>query len=429
MLRMSLSARRKSHRGYRLAAALAAGAVIGTAALSTPALAQRQQGQQPAQSLSRDFQKVYQPVADIVTAGGDYASAKAQVPALVAAIKSEYDRFHAGNIIVQLGAKSSDTALQKQGLELMIASGQGAPADVGMFHYLLGGLSYDEQNYDGARQHLQAAIAAGYQGNFAEKEDPWGLIAESYFKQNRLQEGFDYLRKTIAERSTAGQEIRQVWLERPLALAYERQMAEEAANWSALMVSQSPSKDNWIKGLQVVNALSPNDPQLHLDLLRLMSLTNSMTNRREYENYIEAADARVMSNEVAKVLDAGVQAGVFTTGDPYYVETKRVVDSRAAEDRSEAPSLAAEARQASTGTSARSAGNVYLSLGEYAAAEEMFKLAIDKGGVDRDQMLTRLGIAQVQQGKVEEAKATFGQVSGTRAALARMWAAYAETRA
>ena len=59
----------------------------------------------------------------------------------------------------------------------------------------------------------------------------------------------------------------------------------------------------------------------------------------------------------------------------------------------------------------------------------MFALALEKGGGDRDQILTRLGIAQVRQGKNAEAKATFAQVSGQRAAVARMWTLYADTRA
>ena len=59
----------------------------------------------------------------------------------------------------------------------------------------------------------------------------------------------------------------------------------------------------------------------------------------------------------------------------------------------------------------------------------MFALALQKGGIDRDQTLTRLGIAQVRQGKNAEAKSTFAQVSGTRAAVAGLWSAYADSRA
>jgi tetratricopeptide (TPR) repeat protein len=410
-----------------LALALAGGAVAATAASSTPALAQRQQ-QTQAPTLSKDFQKVYEPFAASVNTTPNYDAARSQIPALLAAVKSDYDRFFAGSIITQLGAKTQDRALQKQGLQLMLASGQGSPADVGLFNYLLGAMEFDERNYAAARQHGQASLAAGFQGNFAEQQDPWSLIVDSYAAEGNGQEGAAFIKKTIADRRAAGQEVREIWILRPLAMAYEKKQADEAADWAALLVAQNPSRENWQKVLQVVGALSPADVQLRLDLLRLMALTNSMTDRREYEAYVDAADARIMSNEVGRVLDAGVQAGVFTTGDPFYVETKRLVDERAAADRSEAPGLAAEARQASTGSAARSAGNLYLSLADYPAAEEMFKLAVAKGGVDRDQVLTRLGIAQVQQGKYAEARATLAQVTGPRAPLAEMWSAYAQSK-
>ena len=136
-----------------------------------------------------------------------------------------------------------------------------------------------------------------------------------------------------------------------------------------------------------------------------------------------------MANEVGRVLEAGVQAGVFATGEEYYGEVKRIVDQRAAEDRRDAPGLATEARGAASGTAAQNAGDVFLSLGSWAEAEEMYALALQKGGVDRDRTLTRLGIAQAQQGKKAEARATFEQVAGARAPVARMWTAYVESRA
>ena len=59
----------------------------------------------------------------------------------------------------------------------------------------------------------------------------------------------------------------------------------------------------------------------------------------------------------------------------------------------------------------------------------MFKLALEKGSVDRDQVLTRIGIAQVHQSKMAEAKSSFAQISGDRKPVAKMWTAYIESRA
>ena len=433
MLRMIPTARRRqAGSALAMALALAGGATVVTAAVSSPALAQRNgREQQPQQqTLSADFQKVYQPVADATNTSGDLAAAKAGVPALLAGVKTPYDRFHAGNILVQLGSKAQDKALQKQGLELMIASGQATPADTGLFRYFLGGLALDAKDYAGARRELEASLAAGFQGDAAKKQDPWGLIAESYFEEGQTAQGLDYLKGAIAQRTAAGQPVTESWLLRGLKVAYDARLADKATEWSALLVANSPSEQNWLQALQVVNALNNPDRQAQLDLLRLMALTNSLKDPKDVAKYIEAADPRIMSNEVGRVLDNAVQAGLFARTDPYYTQIKGVIDPRMQTDRAEAPNLAATARKAgSPGTEGQAAGDVFMSLGSYAEAEEMYKLALERGGIDRDRALTRIGIAQVHQNKLAEARATFGQVSGNRAAIARMWTAYIESKA
>jgi hypothetical protein len=434
MLRMPLTTRAKGRAGIgstlAMALALAGGAAVGTVALTSPALAQRQQRQQQQQqTLSRNFQPVYQLVADATNTTGDLAAARAQVPALIAAIGSEYDRFFAGNILLQLGLKSSDTALQSQGLQLMLASGQGSATDNALFHYLLGEVAFNARDYAKARTEAEASIAGGFAGNFAERQDPWGLILDAYLAESQFDPAEDFLKRTIAQRRAAGLEVREIWLLKPLARAYELQLAEPAAEWAALLVETNPNQQNWVRSLQVVAALA-SDNQARLDALRLMALTDSLSQRGEFENYVAVLDPRVLASEAGRVLASGVAKGVLSTSDPFYAENKRVIDTRAGQEAGLAADYAAEAASASSGRTAFNAGDVYLSLGEYAKAEAMFALALQKGGgIDRDQVLTRLGIAQVHQGKNAEAKATFGQVSGQRAGLARLWGAYADSRA
>lgn len=423
MLRMPLSARHKTRRrlgGLAMAAALGLG-LAGATVIEAPAMAQSKKAQN-----SKGFAKAYEPVAAIVNAeGGDYAAAKAQLPALIGAIETPDDRFLAGNLTLLLGNKLKDSVLQRQGLQLMLDSGKTDPAQVGQFNFFVGSLAYEAGDYAAARAALQAAVAAGYT-----QDNPEGLIAESYFKEGQSAQGLQYLKDLIEQRVAAGQTVPDSWLLRGLKVAYDSKLNDQATEWSALLVAHSPTEQNWLQALQVINAVNALEPRVELDLLRLMALTNSLKERREFVSYIEAADPRIMANEVARVLDTGVQKGVFSSSDEYYADVKRVVDQRAAQDRAEAPQLAKEARASATGKDAQSAGDVYLSLGSYAEAEEMYALALEKGGVDRDEMLTRLGIVQVHQGKLDEARATFGQVSGApRTAVARMWTAYIESRA
>jgi hypothetical protein len=409
-----------------LALALAGGAMTITAVTAAPAAAQRSgRNNAPQPQNSEAFVKAYEPVAAIVSAeGGDYAAAKAQIPGVVAAIQTPDDRNAAGNMILTLGNKLKDQQLQRQGLELMVASGKTDPAQLGQFQFFIGSLAYDARDWAPARTALQAALAAGYaEGN------PEAMIAETYFGESQAAQGLDYLKGVIGRKTAAGQTIPESWYLRGLKVAYDARLNEQATEWSTMLVASAPNQTNWQRALQVVNSLYDLEPQAQLDLLRLMLATNTLSERQEFVTYIEAADPRIMSNEVGRVLDAGVQAGVITTGEEYYTEVKRIVDQRAPEDRREAPALAAEARGAANGTAAQNAGDVFLSLSSWAEAEAMYALALEKGGVDRDRALTRLGIAQAQQGKKAEASSTFGQVGGARTPVARMWTAYVESRA
>ena len=71
---------------------------------------------------------------------------------------------------------------------------------------------------------------------------------------------------------------------------------------------------------------------------------------------------------------------------------------------------------------------MYLNFDDTAKAIEMYELALSRSGVDRGRVLTRLGIAQVDQGQFADAKANFDQVEGPRAAIADLWALYAEAQ-
>jgi hypothetical protein len=399
-----------------MAVALAGGAVLATAMTETPALAQ---------DYSRSFIAAYEPVAAIVNAEtGDFNAARGQLEGVYAAIANEDDRNAAGNLTLILGNKLSDQSLQRRGLEMMLQSGKVPPEQVGQFQFFVGNLAYAEQDWAAARTALQAAIAAGYT-----QDDPEGLIAETYFSEGQAAQGLTFLRDVVDRRAAAGQNVPENWLLRGLRVAYEGNLPDQATEFSAQLVSQYPTERNWLQSLQVVDAMNSLEPQAQLDLLRLMMTTGALTERREFVNYIEAADVRVMSNEVLRVLQRGIEAGVFAADDTYYSETKSLADQRAPADQADAPGLAEEARGAASGTAAQSAGDVFLSLADWAQAEAMFQLALEKGGVDRDRVLTRLGIAQANQGKGDAAKATLAQVSGARAPVARMWSAYVDSRA
>jgi tetratricopeptide (TPR) repeat protein len=404
---------------FAMALALGGATVAATALTSAPALAESKP------SYSKNFVKAYQPLAAIVNAAtGDFASVKPQVPALLAAVGNDDDRNAAGNLILILGNKLSDPALQRQGLEMMLASGKVAPDKVGQFQFFVGNLAYSAKDFPGARKALQASIAAGYTQN-----DPEAMLAESYFGEGLAKEGLAYFEGVIKARRAAGTTVPDNWVTRGLKIAYESKLNAEAVTWSKMLVAGNPTPKNWLQSLQVVGAVSDLDPQAQLDLLRLMLETGGISTRNEYVLYIETADPRIMAAEVNKVLAAGVAAGKITATEDYYKEVKRVVDARLPSQATEAAQYAKEARgPAGKGSTAQSAGDIYLSIGDLAQAEAMYQLALDKGVTDRNVALTRLGMVQARQGKGDAAKATLQQVTGPRANVAQMWSAYVDSK-
>ena len=82
-----------------------------------------------------------------------------------------------------------------------------------------------------------------------------------------------------------------------------------------------------------------------------------------------------------------------------------------------------------TGNAVAATADAFLSNSQPAKAEMLYSMAMQKGGVDMQRMLTRLGIAQVDQGKYAKAKANFIKIEGIRKPLAQLWITYADQKA
>jgi hypothetical protein len=315
-----------------MAAALAGGSIVASAGLAVPAAAQE---------YSRAFVELYSPVADAVNSPeGNVAAVSAQFPAIIAAAVSPDEKFATGNLILIAGNKASNPAWQRQGLELQLSSGKVPPEQVGQFNWFVGSLAYNAGDYDAARAALQRAA----QANFADG-DVNGLIAETYYQSDQTAAGVAHVLAAVEGAAAAGQTVPQQWLLRGLQAAYGDNLEAEALDVSLLLVTHHASRENWLRSLQVTNAIAEIDDQARLDVLRLMRLTGTLTDGNEYIAYVEAADPRIMSNELDELLAEAVAAGLMSTGDTYYQEVKYIIDERKADDRAEAPALVTDVRR------------------------------------------------------------------------------------
>lgn len=378
---------------------------------------------------SKEFAGVYQVAAKLATGDApNWQAAASQADTLVAAIRTDADRKVTGNYLLTVGQKVSDNQMQLRGLELILESGL-APSDkIGVYNYYVAQLAFNEKDYELVRNSLNAAVAAGYVDNDdAPRNDPEFLIVQSYMEENRPADAVAYVGSLVEAAQAGGKPVADPVLRTGLQAAINNNFVAEANKLSLQLIKDSPSEPNWMAALQVYATTHDLDAQAQLDLYRLMRLNNVMSQKAEFVRYIEAADPRVMGNEVLALLADASQSGILPSSDPYHKEVKSIAAVRAPLDRRDIEATVRDGR----GGNARvafSTGDVLYSLDDFARAEEFYRLALDKG-YDRDMTLTRIGIAQTRKGDYSGAVETFGKVQGDRSGIAALWSVYAQQKA
>jgi hypothetical protein len=431
------------NRKRALAIAIAGASVLGVAGAATAAYAQdnthrntrpsrvkKEDAAERQAPAKRDFSKAfiaaYGPFSKQINDDSvDVATLKAGLPAVEGAASTSDDKFALGQAIYAIGTKAEDVAMQRRGVNMMLDSGGVEPDKLGVYSFLAGQLAYQAEDWADARKRVAEAVAAGYSEN-----DPQIVIAESYFNEDNYAAGLDVLDKAIAAKMAAGQTVPDNWIKRGLAMAYEGNLAPQSTKFARMYVAHYPSPDSWGDAIAIQRTFFEADGNDTLDLMRLAQRTGSMRNERDYVDYINAADARRLPGEVARVIDAGLAAGKLRSSDVFVSENKSIANGRIAADKSDLPGLERDARAANaSAVTASAAGDAFLSYQEPAKAEEFYKIALTKPGVDTARVLTRLGIAQVDQGKFAEAQETFAKVEGSRKEIAALWSIYAKQQA
>lgn len=431
MLKSSMGKRRKI-----TSALLATGVALGALGLgATPAMAQKKAKAAAAPAGPKvSVSKTFQPLAAAAqTAVNAAKTDPAQVPAARAAVDAAFagattadDKFVAGQFAVTLGSTIKDTALQRRGLQAMV-DGNKAPADNAKYSYFISSLAYDAKDYAAAQTAARAAIQGGYS-----VDEATVLLAETYVAQNQPALGLAELKKVVAAKRAANQPVPEAWIKRATTIAYKAKLNAEAADWAQTQVELYPNNFNWLGSAQLVRLVGNYGPSESIDLFRLMLRSGAFDSdpkllANEYKEYIEAADPRRLPGEVVQVIDKGTAAGVLK--GQWVTDARALASTRIAGDKASLGAAAAKAASSSNGLDALSTGDAYLNYGEAAKAEALYKAALTKSGVDKDRVLTRLGIAQYDQGKYAEAKAAFSQIGGTRAPMAKLWLALIKSKA
>jgi len=353
--------------------------------------------------------------------------ADAKLATVVAAATTPVDKLKAGELTRNVGVLKNDTVMQNKGLVMMIDSGAAQPATLGQLQWLAGVTAYQSGDYAGAIKYIKPAYDGGYR-------DQQGMIdkvlADAYKRTNNSGAALALSTDEIAKAKAAGTKPSETALRTALQAAYDAKQAGPATDLSAQLVEYYPNTESWKSAFQVTRAINSLGSQEDLDVARLMARTGSLSTRGDYLSYIQDADPRRLPGESLKIIDQGVSSGKLSASDA--AEYRSLAQGRVTADRNALPSYEKDARAGSaTFASINGAADAFLSYDQPAKAEELYKLALPKASAaDKDRVLTRIGIAQADQGKYAEAQSTFAQItSPARQPVAKLWTAYVKSKA
>ncbi len=347
--------------------------------------------------------------------------------ALIPGIVIKDDRYQVGAIGLDIGLFTQSQPIQRQSLQFQLDSGY-VPADkVALFNYYVGKFAFNAKDYMGARAALAIATKGGYHDGEADR-----FLAETYFAQNDGPGGMAVLREANELAKREGRVPSIAALQRGLSVANDTMVLDSVGYFGAELIRARPNAESWQQSLYALRRVGKYDKFVLLDAARLMDRTASYGGGSDYLEYVEIGNNLGLPKEVLRAIDAGVAAGKLNRSDLAVRDYATQADSRVQTDTRQGL-LAGYDRDARLPTAkvatVLGAGDSFLSYGQPAKAEEFYQIALGKPGVDVAEALTRLGIAQYDQGKYAEAQATFAKVTGPRAPLAMLWAVLASLKA
>lgn len=409
---------------------------LAAAALATPASAQYdnsysqpQRAQQPPAATPRagaaqqavpsikPSAKAAKAIIDLQTTvnNKDYANVPAKVAAAQAVATTKEDRYLIARLQLSAAVASNDAAAMSSALDAIAASGVVDSGKLAELYAGLGGTYINSKQYPQAAAAYQKAVAL----NPADA-DSQRLLGVALFEEGQKAAALGPLQKAIQAGSANGQKASEDLYRLAVQAAYDARSPaanELARQWLAAY----PSPDSWRNSIAVYRSLNQPDVESTLDLMRLLQATGALQQPADYAIYIGDAAEQSNYNEAQAVLDAGIAAKVI---DPTRADFRSIVAGMKSRPKASAADLAAATRSAQTGMALLHIGDRYYSMGDYAKALELYRMAQAKSDVDPNIAKLHIGMALARQGDKAGATAALNGVTGPRADIAKFWLTY-----
>lgn len=348
----------------------------------------------------------------------DHATARQLLTQAEGLASTDDDKYMVNALLLNSGVATQDNALIEKALEGALASGKVPAEEEPKFIRNLGALALQRNDLTKATAQFERLLQMTPNDTSIMID-----VAELQRRQNQPAKAVQTINTAISTHEQAsGGKADEQWYRRALGIAYDAKLPAETNAASQALVTAYPNPTNWRDVLVIYRDSGKFDDQMNLDIMRLMRANKALTGERDYAEFAEIASHRGFPGEAKAILDEGIAAGALQADRPFVKELSAVVSPKIAADRKSLPTLEKEAATAKTGRAALGTADAYLGYGEYAKAAELYKLALQKGGVDNDTANVRLGFALGKTGDKAGAEAALKAVAGSpRKSLAEYW--------
>lgn len=354
-------------------------------------------------------------------AARDYGAAASALSAAQGAVRSDDGRYYLTNLQFQYARDTNNLALQTSTIDSLISNGRTAPAELGQLYALRGTLAVNTQDRVAAEKAFTRAL------ELAPSPETALALAQVKVSLYRNAEALALIDRAVQLRAATGQAPLESWYRRGLEIAVSSSMRPQAVALATALVGNYPTPENWRDAVMVYRDMAKPDPAGAADAVRLLRTSKAMAGERDYLDAAQVFTAAGLPGEAKAVLAEGVAARVVDPLKATYKEAIATAARGALADRARLPALRTAA--AGSAEAAMTAGDHMLSFGDYAAAAELYRAALQKGPVDSSEANLRLGIALALAGNGMEAQTALRTVTGPRAELAGLWLAFASRRA
>jgi tetratricopeptide (TPR) repeat protein len=264
-----------------------------------------------------------------------------------------------------------------------------------------------------------ASTAQQYLKSVPGDKDMQLMLANSYYMQKNYKAAIGAAEQAMKGSGTPSQDLLQ------LVLRCNYELNDSAGTSRALeqLLKYYPSTDTWSRVLDGYLKQTKHDDAL-MALYRLSEDVGALTDASRYIDMTQALVVGGFGLEGERIMQKGIDAGVFKAEDLSRAKrTQEVAKRKADQERLALPKAAAQLAAAKTGAEVEKIGELYFSAGDYQHASAALQKAVGMGGLDdEDRANMLLGISLKRKGDKAAAMKAFDAIKDPKfAEVAKLW--------